>query len=243
MNTGIQDAVNLGWKLALVAAGTAPESLLDSYQAERWQVARCVRQLTDFAFVGEAADIPPLGVLREYAPPVLLPLLQRLTVPGWTFRLLAGLSINYRRSSVVEEGRPRLYRGPRAGDRLIDGRILAGGELRWLHELLRPPGFHLLLCGNTTDFELNAAAYLQRSSAVPLHVHWLSREGRAGALGDPNGRTLAALGGTGTAVYLIRPDRYVAYRSRGPDLHGVTDYLLREFPSDHRAAPGTAAVG
>lgn len=40
MNTGIQDAWNLGWKLALVAAGRAPGDLLDTYQAERWPVGR-----------------------------------------------------------------------------------------------------------------------------------------------------------------------------------------------------------
>ena len=40
MNTGIQDAWNVGWKLALVAAGTADPTLLDSYEAERWPVGR-----------------------------------------------------------------------------------------------------------------------------------------------------------------------------------------------------------
>ena len=46
MNTGIQDAYNLGWKLALVARGEAPESLLDSYEAERKAVAADVLATT-----------------------------------------------------------------------------------------------------------------------------------------------------------------------------------------------------
>ncbi|QXC62743.1 FAD-dependent monooxygenase [Aquihabitans sp. G128] len=46
LNVGVQDAVNLGWKLALVAAGTAPESLLDSYHAERHPVGARVLQNT-----------------------------------------------------------------------------------------------------------------------------------------------------------------------------------------------------
>jgi 2-polyprenyl-6-methoxyphenol hydroxylase-like FAD-dependent oxidoreductase len=42
MNTGMQDAWNLGWKLALVARGVANPRLLDSYEAERWPVGRFV---------------------------------------------------------------------------------------------------------------------------------------------------------------------------------------------------------
>jgi 2-polyprenyl-6-methoxyphenol hydroxylase-like FAD-dependent oxidoreductase len=46
LNTGVQDAVNLGWKLAQVVQGTSPDSLLDTYQAERHPVAARVLQLT-----------------------------------------------------------------------------------------------------------------------------------------------------------------------------------------------------
>jgi 2-polyprenyl-6-methoxyphenol hydroxylase-like FAD-dependent oxidoreductase len=50
MNTGIQDAWNLGWKLWLVASGVAGDALLDSYEAERWPVGRFVLRFTDRAF-------------------------------------------------------------------------------------------------------------------------------------------------------------------------------------------------
>ncbi len=46
LNTGVQDAVNLGWKLAQVVKGTAPESLLETYQAERHPVAARVLRYT-----------------------------------------------------------------------------------------------------------------------------------------------------------------------------------------------------
>lgn len=46
LNLGIQDAVNLGWKLALVVKGTAPDSLLDTYHAERHPVAARVLRMT-----------------------------------------------------------------------------------------------------------------------------------------------------------------------------------------------------
>ena len=46
LNTGVQDAVNLGWKLAQVVKGTSPESLLDTYHAERYPVAARVLRNT-----------------------------------------------------------------------------------------------------------------------------------------------------------------------------------------------------
>src|SRR5262249_13349574 len=50
MNTGLQGAWNLGWKLALVAKGRAANDLLDTYQAERWPVGRQLLRYTDRAF-------------------------------------------------------------------------------------------------------------------------------------------------------------------------------------------------
>ncbi len=50
MNTGIGDAVNLGWKLAQVWAGNAPDRLLDSYETERIAFARQLVATTDRAF-------------------------------------------------------------------------------------------------------------------------------------------------------------------------------------------------
>src|SRR5262249_46678091 len=46
LNTGVQDAVNLGWKLAQVVKGTSPESLLDTYHAERHPVGARVLRMT-----------------------------------------------------------------------------------------------------------------------------------------------------------------------------------------------------
>jgi 2-polyprenyl-6-methoxyphenol hydroxylase-like FAD-dependent oxidoreductase len=50
MNTGIQDAWNLGWKLAFVLKGMATPRLLDSYEAERWPVGRTLLRYTDRIF-------------------------------------------------------------------------------------------------------------------------------------------------------------------------------------------------
>jgi 2-polyprenyl-6-methoxyphenol hydroxylase-like FAD-dependent oxidoreductase len=224
MNTGIQDACNLGWKLALVATDRAGPQLLSSYHAERWPVARRVRQLTDLAFLIEAGDLPLLGWLRGHLAPLALPLLNGHPIPAWAFRILGGLRIRYRGSPAVEQGRPAPWRAIRAGDRLVDGLVVRDGEGVWLHQVLRAPGFHLLLCGRAGDFDRVAAESLPSRCAAPLSVHWLAREPGPGGLADPPGEVLGRLGG-GTAVYLIRPDGYVGYQSRGASLDGVARHL------------------
>ena len=63
MNTGLQDAVNLGWKLALVASGRAPSALLDTYQAERGPIAAGVLAFTH-AIVRTSTLAPPALAAR-----------------------------------------------------------------------------------------------------------------------------------------------------------------------------------
>ncbi|HET7459077.1 MAG TPA: FAD-dependent monooxygenase, partial [Gemmatimonadaceae bacterium] len=128
MNTGIQDAWNLGWKLALVARGAASPALLDSYEAERWPVGRLLLKYTDRAFAtftramssGRAA-----GWARRVVVPRVLPrVVGSPRLRAFAFRFVSELGIRYRRSPAVAEGMARLHGGPRAGDRLPDLRLI-----------------------------------------------------------------------------------------------------------------------
>jgi 2-polyprenyl-6-methoxyphenol hydroxylase-like FAD-dependent oxidoreductase len=243
MNTGIQDACNLAWKLALVVRGAAPEGLLDSYEAERWPVARRTRQLTDLAFLLEAADHAPLRWLREHATPLALPLVRDRDLPYAAFRLLGGISTRYRRSPIVQEGAPRLHRGPRAGDRLPDWRILHEGEPRWLHEVLRGPTYNLLLCGRQVGFDHSAVDRIQNVSRIPVRIQRISRLPHECAMLDRDGRLLRRLAVRDNAVYLVRPDGYIAYRARGSDLEGASRHLRDLQQVDPRDAGRVPSTG
>jgi 2-polyprenyl-6-methoxyphenol hydroxylase-like FAD-dependent oxidoreductase len=232
MNTGIQDACNLGWKLALVSTGVAAPRLLASYQPERWPVARRIRQLTDLAFLMEAGDLPPVGWLRRFVTPLMLPLVHRRAVPAWGFRILGGLRIRYRGSPVVEDADPAPPWAVHAGDRLVNGLVIRDGQRVWLHDALQPPGFHVLLCGRPDDFDPGEVEEMRRGSDAPLHMHRLAPGPGPGLLGDPERTVLRRLGGT-PAVHLIRPDGYVGYRSAGPRLDGVVRHL-RETVLGHQ---------
>ncbi|MCA9697336.1 MAG: FAD-dependent monooxygenase, partial [Myxococcales bacterium] len=101
LNTGIQDAVNLGWKLALVVGGSAPDSLLDSYHAERHPVAARVLHNT-MAAVALSTPDPRHQALRELVGEVMAYDEPRRRVAA----MLSGLDIHY----DLGEGHPLLGR-------------------------------------------------------------------------------------------------------------------------------------
>jgi len=229
MNTGIQDAWNLGWKLALTTGGAANPALLDTYQAERQPVGRNVLRFTDRAFGIATSTNPVIRVARTHIAPRLIRLAgrsRRARTAG--LRTVAQLAINYRHSPAVEEGHPRLRRGPRAGERLPDAAIHVNGEPYTLHRALGAPRHHLLLTGSSDAWPTQTAALLGTPATGLVTVHRLTRESTQGALADTHGDAHARLGldrDEGTAHCLVRPDGYIAYRAQGNDLTGLYAHL------------------
>ncbi|MCI0571106.1 MAG: FAD-dependent monooxygenase, partial [Myxococcaceae bacterium] len=236
MNMGIQDAWNLGWKLALVVRGVADEALLGSYEAERWSIGRFVLRISDRAASIATSESRLVRLLRTEFAPRLAPLLLRIT-PGRArvFRVLSQLGIRYPRGPVNHEGKPALRRGPRAGARLPDARISRDGQECWLQEALAAPKFHLLLCGPINAWDSRQLATLCERYADLLEVHRLSREAAPGVLCDVEGAVLAGLGVRPSAQYLVRPDGHVGFRCRGTDLGGVERALAAWLPGAGRA--------
>ena len=242
MNTGIQDAINLGWKLALVIRGTAPASLLDSYDAERRPVGAFVLRFTDRIFTAVTSPHPLIRATRTHVAPRLIPWALRFR-PGRAaaFRTVSQLGIGYRHSPAVGAGgvdasgqgpagrwHPRRApRGPRAGDRLPDARVTRDGAECWLQESLTGTSFHLLLCGPADAWSETRLAELQARFAGLLAVHRLDRRPTPGVLSDPSGDALARLRVHAQTQLLIRPDGHIGFRTDQPDLTGAEHYLTR----------------
>jgi 2-polyprenyl-6-methoxyphenol hydroxylase-like FAD-dependent oxidoreductase len=170
MNTGIQDAYNLGWKLALVVQGKASDRLLDTYEEERRPVARSVLRGSDVGHGAVFSPSPAMRVLRER---VLAPLLQVGAVQRMILDRAAELDVGYRGCTLARDdaapvpllrtvrrdGHPvvslsgwlRFRRGPHGGDRAPDarGRGADGGPLR-LFDVFRGPHWSLLLFPGTS---------------------------------------------------------------------------------------------
>lgn len=144
MNTGIQDAANLGWKLTLAGRG-APDALLDSYEQERRPVAKQVVWLTRMAFALEVSDIPPLSVGRRFvARPVAQLMLNRPRLVTMVARLVSGLDTRYRRGAL--EHRVSMCSRDRVGRRLEDLATNRASVDR-LHDHVDASHFHLLVYG------------------------------------------------------------------------------------------------
>jgi len=246
MNTGIQDAWNLGWKLAMVTRGHAVEPLLDSYQAERWPVGRTLLRATDRLFAGFATSVSggrlTTAFRRVVIRWVVVPALSRRRIRAAGFHFASQLGIHYRTSPAVVEGDPRLSNGPRAGDRLPDAPVLRDGQRTFLQEAVASPHLHLLLCGPVGAWQRDDVAGLARRFSDVLVIDYLARERSDHALVDPTGAALNRLGIDRHAIYLIRPDGHVAYRAGGTDLGGLAAYLGRWFtPRAGVAADGISS--
>jgi 2-polyprenyl-6-methoxyphenol hydroxylase-like FAD-dependent oxidoreductase len=239
MNTGIQDAYNLGWKLGLVLAGEAPEALLDAYEAERRPVAldvlkgtdRATRMLTLRQPVSEAIRNALIGLAGQFE------FVRRKLARG-----LSELEIGYRHSPIVAEDRPGGFPsflgfgGPHPGDRAPDVPLAVGR----LFDHLRGTS-HVLLLFEGPEPGVEARATLDAIAArvatrpgpriVPRLVARVDRGPSAAAevVMDRSGAVHDRYGASAPMLYLIRPDGHVGYRSQPPDRDRLDDYLARTF--------------
>jgi 2-polyprenyl-6-methoxyphenol hydroxylase-like FAD-dependent oxidoreductase len=186
MNTGILDAVNLGWKLAFAARSEAGHrGLLESYEQERRPVARQVLALTHAVFFAEASTHPLPAFLRGTLVPFAAPAMPLLLKQRWLMaqvvRMLSQGWVRYRHSALSLEGTPEGSGWPRAGDRLPDEDVAYDGRWGRLHQLTAAPGVHVLLEGEADDLD-------RRLLGPHVSVHRItSRRGRGLAAVRPDG--------------------------------------------------------
>ena len=150
MNTGIGDAYNLGWKLALVLKGIASEELLDTYNEERLANAQRLLESTDRMFEFAAGSNWLMSFIRTTIfPPVAGFVASLETFSKRIFPLISQIGINYRNASLSQHNGDE-RENVKAGDRLpyfeVDGRSI--------FEKLKQPKFHMLMFSrsNPEDF-------------------------------------------------------------------------------------------
>jgi hypothetical protein len=229
MNTGMQDAWNLGWKLGMVTRGFASDRLLDSYHAERWPVGRTLLHATDRLFGTFARSVsgsPFVRFVRRLMVRwVVAPALSRPRLRAVAFHFVSQLGVRYRSSPAVTEASPRLRQGPQAGDRLPDARVQRVGGATFLQQELSQPRMQLLLCGPVQAWDADCVKRLVDQFPDQLGVAHLTSEDAADALIDVHDEALPLLGVDSTAQYVVRPDGHVGFRCGGTDLTGASEYL------------------
>ncbi len=258
MNTGVQDAYNLGWKLALVAQGQAGDTLLDSYDAERRPVGRAVVSETDWETRAATwrSGFGQLAVGRLLGLAMKLPSLRQAMMIH-----ALELDVAYPNSPIVGERRcwplapyipgageteePCISQwrafaaGPAPGDAAPD---VLFGEHRMFH-LLRGTGYTALLFDGHAATEegyqrLNAAAAVLGAgpNKIPVHVIVPSSEvpsslDAVSVLLDPAGAAHDKFGADAECGYLIRPDGHIGFRTQPVDALAMSMHLEQLFIS------------
>jgi 2-polyprenyl-6-methoxyphenol hydroxylase-like FAD-dependent oxidoreductase len=248
MNTGIQDAYNLAWKLALVCRHRAPESLLDSYEKERRPVAEDVVKTTRIM-------TERLEAFTHLSPGQRQRLYFDIVVPPEIARRMARhyeeLDLNYSKSPICHQhegshfGKTRFTAGPRPGEEALDaGPLLRDHRISSLFELLRGPKHTLLLFPGAYHEAKSWHRLASLAQSVPAGAGDLintylvatnaecvpSNLSLGGALiVDPERSLHYRYGAETECLYLIRPDRHVAYRSEPATASALYKYLSRIF--------------
>ena len=252
MNTGIQDAYNLAWKLALVING-APEILLDSYETERLPIGHKVLQQTDVNHRLRVSGSALADILMDR---VVFPLLRVpaiLDVVGdFVLKRGAQLDVNYRASSLSEQT-GSFHKGPKAGDRAPDGQLLdPSGRPTSLFAQFRTPDFRLLIFqGRRHAAETKALVAIGqrvRAATDGLVIPTVITSGNTTTpgrdlyvLNDPGQRTHVCYGATTPSLYLIRPDGYVGFRCHAVDEGELVNYLRRHYGIEASTSAGALA--
>jgi hypothetical protein len=211
MNTGIGDAANLAWKLAMVLRGDAHESLLDTYDPERRAFARRLVRTTDRIFTIATRPGPLARRVRRSLIPLVMPLALRFgPMRRFLFRTVSQLVINYRHSAI-SSGRAGSVHG---GDRLPWVRLSASADNFAFVSTLR---WQVHVYGNVHDDVRRACAELD----LPLHVFPWSRATKRAGLAK-------------NALYVIRPDSYVGLADASANPERLRAYVRSLTPAQKR---------
>lgn len=215
MNTGLQDAYNLAWKLALVVSGRAGDALLDSYEAERLPVAQRLLETTDRAF-RLVVSKNWLGSLfrTRVLPNVAAFAMSREPVRRAAFRALSQTDIAYHRSPLSQ-----------ALGRLPKGAPQPGDRFPWMHLRFRPDGPREDLFQRLDDTRFNLLVFGQSVSAAEINVPDDLLSVHAIAHESGNAAELARVSIEAPTFYLLRPDGHVGLAGTGLRLITVRRWL------------------
>jgi 2-polyprenyl-6-methoxyphenol hydroxylase-like FAD-dependent oxidoreductase len=201
MNTGIGDAINLAWKLKSVLAAQASERLLDSYEIERRAFARKLVATTDKGFTLATAQGQVADFIRTRIVPLIVPALFKFEAAReYLFSAVSQIAISYH-ESPISLGKAGSVRG---GDRLP----WAPSPIADNFDSLRTIGWQIHVYGSASSQLSNWS----KSNRIALHAFaWHEAHGKSGLARD--------------AMYLIRPDMYVALAAQTQDPLLLNQYL------------------
>ena len=209
MNTGLQDAYNLCWKLAMVLKGHSPQKLLKTYNEERMPFAKWLLKFTDRGFTILTSQNIFVKFFRTFvALPMGAIMMKKDRLRRYAFPTIAQIGYSYQPHSLALDASDQ-NNSFNAGDRFPyfpeDN----------LYHKLNNPGFHLIHIGpNEMDVSLKDS--IREEFSGPLFF-----------VEDQNIEKWKKLGVNNEMFILVRPDNYITFISDLPDKEQLNDYLKK----------------
>lgn len=226
MNTGLQDTFNLAWKLALVIKAKAKPSLLESYQTERHQVAKEVVEQNEYFTKMALFDDGFISKLQKFSK--ALSNENNINLEKEISEQLTLLDIKYSNSPIIDYKNEShsLQSGERAPDVFVGQSTLYRYLSHTQHTILVFTG------SNPSEEILEKINDLQKSLANQYPdlikayiVHKEPLKTFASSIVDTNWVIHASYRVKSPAIYIIRPDTYIAYYSENLDIQSIEKFL------------------
>jgi 2-polyprenyl-6-methoxyphenol hydroxylase-like FAD-dependent oxidoreductase len=235
VNTGLDDAFNLGWKLAMVVSRRADEYLLDSYEAERRPAReRVERATTPWAnlLLGERRAQLISRRCQE------LRAMRSRVIPSWLTRPRKALQTSYSRGPLTSSLRSALLArviegGPQAGDEGPDAPCVRSHDSKrtslrrevganWGLIFFGGPEEATQACVDVARSRLGSSTLRVLRVAVGNHARWWDHDDD---IEDDEGAIVRIYRPGKTTAILLRPDGHLAWRSREPDFLALASWL------------------
>jgi 2-polyprenyl-6-methoxyphenol hydroxylase-like FAD-dependent oxidoreductase len=217
MNTGLQDAYNLAWKLSFVLQKKADPSLLDTYNEERLPFAKRLVETTDRVFSLVVSENPFKSVFTKYlAPLIMQAFVKKSFSRKFMFLTISQIGISYEHGSLSQDASYGKFpkSAPKPGDRLPY--VLfpnEKNETKNIQEYVTSTMMELFVFDEDTSL---LTSIIEKYKDI-IRVTVLKR----------NNKLFETFGITSNGLYLVRPDMYIAYRSQGVDIENFEAYLRR----------------
>jgi 2-polyprenyl-6-methoxyphenol hydroxylase-like FAD-dependent oxidoreductase len=223
MNTGLQDAYNLAWKLAGVVNGQLTETILDTYAAERIPVAKELLNTTDRLFKLVMSTGWFTVLFKKWLMPLVLKFAWgRENIREALFKRVSQIYISYRHSAISLH--LSNANGIKAGDRLPYLQVFdeKKQEETDLHEWCGKPGFTLIVLGKLQEINLfTLAKWITQNYGANLNFFYLPPS----AKNTQVFKTFELKEGKKKAL-IIRPDMHIGFINDVVDIDMMDNYLL-----------------
>lgn len=227
MNTGLQDAFNLGWKLAFVIRGKAKPGLLKTYTTERLPIAKTILRTTDHVFNLATSDHLLTKTFRLYFLPLmfksLFPIIgNRNWIRQYFFKSISEIGIHYRKSVLSHHASKAisLFQTPRPGDRLPYVLFNDNGSEVNIQEKVKGTGFHLFIFTRDLPDKGIIDVAEKYNNILSFEIIFFSPK---------NNLLFKRFGIKKNGCYLIRPDLHIAFHANNSQAKELDNYLQHFF--------------